>query len=113
MAYAAVRASPNVTGKGQTLERLLNGRAVYIADPQSGETHKLTQPPADAVDGWPQWSADGKQLLYTRQHDDVTDVRVVTLDGSRDELLVTGLARPACNYGGCGWSRMLAYDPGH
>lgn len=112
LAYAAVRASPNASGDGQTLERLLNGRAIYIADPQSGKIRKLTQPPDDAVDGWPQWSADGKQFLYTRQRDDVTDVRVVTLDGSHDELLVTGLARPMCYYGGCGWSRMLAYYPG-
>ena len=111
IAYAAVRASPHASGDSAALERLLNGRAIYIADPQSGKIRQLTQPPDAAVDGWPQWSADGKQLLYTRQHDAVTDVRVVTLDGGRDELLVTGLARPRCNYGGCGWSRMLAYYP--
>jgi hypothetical protein len=113
LAYAAVHASPNASGDGATLERLLNGRAIYIADPQSGKTRQLTQPPDAAVDGWPQWSADGQQLLYTRQHDNVADVRVVTLDGSHDELLVTGLARPRCNYGGCGWSRLLAYYPNH
>jgi len=67
--------------------------------------------PGDAVDGWPQWSADGTRLLYTRQHDGYTDVRVVTLEGNRDELLVTGLADPMCYYGGCGWWRMLAYRP--
>jgi Tol biopolymer transport system component len=68
--------------------------------------------PDDAVDGWPQWSADGTRLLYTRQHDGYTDVRVVTLDGSSDQLLVTGLPDPTCYYGGCGWWQMLAYYPG-
>lgn len=46
------------------------------------------------MDGWPQWPADGTRLLYTRQHNGYTDVRVVTLDGSSDALLATDLADP-------------------
>ncbi len=111
LAYAAVPASPDASGDGSTLEHALDGRAIYIVNPQSGRTHRLTDP-GDAVDGWPQWSADGTRLLYTRQHDGYTDVRVVTLDGSSDELLVTGLPDPTCYYGGCGWGQMLAYYPG-
>ena len=110
LAYAAVPASPDAVGGGDTLEHTLDGRAIYVVNPQSGETHALTHP-GDAVDGWPQWSADGTRLLYTRQHDGYTDVRVVTLDGSSDELLVTGLADPGCYYGGCGWRQILAYCP--
>lgn len=110
LAYAAVRASPNATGDGKTVEHALDGRAIYIVNPQTGETRVLTHP-GDAVDGWPQWSADGTRLLYTRQHDGYADVRVVTLEGSRDELLVTGLADPMCYYSGCGWWRVLAYRP--
>ena len=108
LAYAAVPASPDATGDGNTLEHTLDGRAIYVFDLRSGETRALTHP-GDAADGWPQWSADGTRLLYTRQHDGYTDVRVVTLDGSSDELLVTGLADPMCYYGGCGWQQMLAY----
>jgi hypothetical protein len=111
LAYAAVPASPDASGDGTTLEHTLDGRAIYIVNPQSGETHRLTDP-GDAIDGWPQWSADGTRLLYTRQHDGYTDVRVVTLDGSSDELLVTGLPDPTCYYGGCSWWQMLAYYPG-
>jgi hypothetical protein len=111
LAYAAVPASPDASGDGTTLEHILDRRAIYVVNPQSGETHRLTDP-GDAIDGWPQWSADGTRLLYTRQHDGYTDVRVVTLDGSSDQLLVTGLPDPACYYGGCGWWRMLAYYPG-
>ncbi|MEW6232901.1 MAG: hypothetical protein AB1566_11405 [Chloroflexota bacterium] len=110
LAYAAVRASPNATGDSKTLEHALDGRAIYIVNPQTGETRVLTHP-GDAVDGWPRWSADRTHLLYTRQHDGYTDVRVVTLEGSRDELLVTALADPMCYYGGCGWWRMLAFRP--
>lgn len=95
LAYAAVPASPDARGDGTTLEHTLHGRAIYVVNPQSGETHALTNP-GDAVDGWAQWSADGTRLLYTRQHDGYTDVRVVTLDGSSDELLVTGLTDPMC-----------------
>jgi Tol biopolymer transport system component len=111
LAYAAVPASPDASGDGTTLEHTLDGRAIYVVNPQGGETHALTHPD-DAVDGWPQWSADGTRLLYTRQHDGYTDVRVVTLDGSSDQLLVTGLPDPTCYYGGCGWWQMLAYYPG-
>jgi len=64
------------------------------------------------VDGWPQWSADGTRLLYARQHSGYTDVRVVTLDGSSDALLATGLADLRCYYDGCGWRQMLAYYSG-
>ena len=102
LAYAAVPASPDAHGDGETLEQALNGRAIYVLNPQTGETRALTNP-GDGIDGWPQWSADGTRLLYTRQHDGQTDVRGVTLDGSHDELLVTGLPDPTCHYSGCGW----------
>ena len=111
LAYAAVPASPDASGDGATLEHTLDGRAIYVANPQSGETHQLTDP-GDAVDGWPQWSADGTRLLYTRQHDGYTDVRVLALNGSSDQLLVTDLPDPTCYYGGCGWRQLLAYYPG-
>jgi len=111
LAYAAVPASPDAEGNGTTLEHTLDGRAIYVVNPQSGETHALTHP-GEAVDGWPQWSADGTRLLYTRQHDGYTDVRVVSLDGNMDELLVTGLTDPGCYYGGCGWRQMVAYYSG-
>jgi len=111
LAYAAVPASPDASGDGTTLEHTLDGRAIYIVNLQSGEARALTHP-GDVVDGWPQWSADGTRLLYTRQHDGYTDVRVVMLDGSSDELLVTGLPDPTCYYGGCSWQQMLAYYSG-
>ena len=110
LAYAAVPASPDAHGDGETLERALDGRAIYTVNPQTGETHTLTHP-GDGIDGWPQWCADGTRLLYTRQHDGTTDVRVTAPDGSSDDLLVTGLADPTCHYGGCGWQQMLAYYP--
>jgi dipeptidyl aminopeptidase/acylaminoacyl peptidase len=111
LAYAAIPVPPGATGDVEIMEHLLDGRAIYIVDPATGESRALTDP-GEAVDGWPQWSADSTRLLYTRQHDEITDVRVVALDGSSDELLVTGLADPACFYGGCGWQHMLAYFPG-
>ncbi len=111
LAYAAVSASPGATGDGDTLEQALNGRAICVINPQTGETRALTHP-GDAIDGWPQWAADGDRLLYTRQHDGYSDVRVVALDSSSDALLVTGLADPTCFYGGCDWRQMLAYSPG-
>ncbi len=111
LAYAAVPASPEMRSDSGQLEYTLAGRAIHIVDLATGESRALTDP-GDGVDGWPQWSADGTRLLYTRQHDGYTAVRVVTLDGSLDELLVTGLADPMCFYAGCGWWQMLAYHPG-
>jgi len=111
LTYAAVPASPDAHGNGETLEHTLDGRAIYVTSPQTSETRALTRP-GDGIDGWPQWSADSARLLYTRQHDGCTDVRVVALEGSRDELLVTGLPDPECFYCGCDWRQMLAYFPG-
>jgi hypothetical protein len=112
LAYAAVPASPHASGDGRTLESTLDGRAIYVTNPQTGETRQLTHP-GEAMDGWPQWSADGSRLLYARRQEGRTDVRVVSLSGDRDELLVAGVAGPErCYYGGCGWEWILAYNAG-
>jgi hypothetical protein len=115
LAYAAAPVPPDAQGDGPALERVLEGRAIYVLDPDTGESHALTDP-GDAIDGWPSWSAGplgggtgGNYLLYTRQHDGYTDVHVAALDGSRDEILLTGLPDPICFYGGCNWGQMLAY----
>ncbi|MGI6206756.1 MAG: TolB family protein [Anaerolineae bacterium] len=107
LAYAAAPASPDAQGGGDDMEESLSGRSVYLYD---GEVQRLTDP-GEAVDGWPRWSADGSQLLYTRQQDGSTDVRVMAVDGSVDDLLITGLEDPMCFFGGCGWQRLLAFQP--
>ena len=56
LAYAAARVPPDVQGDGPTLERVLEGRAIHVLDPDTGESHALTDP-GDAIDGWPSWSA--------------------------------------------------------
>ncbi len=105
-------ASPHASGDGRTLESTLDGRAVYVVNPQTGEARQLTHP-GEAMDGWPRWSSDGGRLLYARRQEGRTDVRVVSLSGDRDELLVAGVAGPArCYYGGCGWEWILAYNAG-
>lgn len=115
LAYAAVPVPPDAEGSGEVLEGLLAGRAIYVLDPESGDGRAVTDP-GEAIDGWPRWSpaphrgeAGDARLLYTRQHDGYTDVRVARLDGTSDELFLTGLPDPTCFYGGCGWDRMLAY----
>lgn len=108
VAYAAVPAWSGTGGDGESMQRTLEGRAINLIDAETRHRRAITEP-GDAIDGWPQWSADGEQLLYTRQHAGQTDVRVVTLDGDQDHLLVTGLADLACYYGGCAWDSILAY----
>ncbi len=108
LAYAQMPASPNASGDGQTLERTLEGRIIITVDPAKRIFAPLTRP-GQAIDGWPHWSADGKYLLYARKHDGVTDVHLVNWDDAQDQILVSGLAAPLCNYGGCGWSSMLEY----
>jgi hypothetical protein len=111
LAYAALTATPGIGGSGQELELALQGRTIYFYDLASGQTHQITSPSDDAVDGWPRWSRDGARLLYTRQLSGSTSVRVITLDGSVDEDLLLGLVDPTCYDGGCGWDRYLAYAP--
>ncbi|MFW6135714.1 MAG: peptidoglycan DD-metalloendopeptidase family protein [Chloroflexota bacterium] len=111
LAYAAVPTSRGASGDGETMESTLEGRAIHVVDVSTGESRVLTEP-GEAIDGWPTWSADGEQLLYTRQREGQTEVRVVAVDGSGDELLVTGLEDPMCFYGGCAWESMVAYATG-
>ncbi|MGC9348995.1 MAG: hypothetical protein ACP5JG_12700 [Anaerolineae bacterium] len=108
LAYAAVPASPIENGDGETLELQLEGRAIYLIDPETGERQPVTTP-GEAIDGWPHWSVDGEHLFYTRQRAGQTDVRVIAPTGTTDELLLTGLPDPICYYGGCNWDRVLAY----
>ena len=119
LAYAAVAVPADAEGSGEALERMLEGRAIHVVDSESGDSRAVTDPGAGAacMDGWPRWSPaphlgdmGDARLLYTRQHDGYTDVRVVRLDGKSDRLLLTGLPDPTCFYGGCGWDQMLAYD---
>jgi hypothetical protein len=109
LAYAAVPVPGDAQADGPALERVLEGRAIHLLNPDTGESHALTDP-GDAIDGQPLWSAGGTHLLYTRQQDGYTDVRVVALDGSRDEILLANLPDPTCSYGGCNWGQILAYD---
>jgi Tol biopolymer transport system component len=110
IAYAAVRRSPQAVGDGDAMEQTLQGRAIYVFDYQTGDRRPLTEPGA-AIDAWPQWTTDGQDIIYVRKHAGKMDVRVVALDGSRDDLLLTGLPERTCVYGGCRWDRILAYSP--
>ncbi len=107
LAYAAVSVPAEAQGDGAALERLLEGRAIYVVDPATSQTRAVTNP-GTAIDGWPQWSSDGSRLLYTRQREGHTDVRIVSLKGYGDKLFLTGLPDPTCFYAGCGWGQMLA-----
>lgn len=111
IAYAAVRAVPKATGDGPTLDRLLNGRAIYIVNPDNGESHALTSPDAQAMDGWPHWTVDGTHLLYARRYADRTQVHRVSLDGKTDELLTTIAVSPMCYYAGCQWPSVMDTIP--
>ncbi|NIV36662.1 MAG: hypothetical protein GWN58_46680, partial [Anaerolineae bacterium] len=108
LAYAAVVIPPDVPRDGPALEQVLQGRAIHLLNPDTGKSHPLTDP-GDASDRRPFWSAGGTHLLYTRQHDSHTDVRVAALDGSQDEILLAGLPDPTCSHGGCNWGQIFAY----
>ncbi len=109
IAYAAVRAMPNAMGDGPTLERLLNGCAIYIVNPVNDETRALTHPGDEAMDAGPHWDSTGSRLLYARRFVDHTDIRAVSLDGKTDEWLATRMISPMCNYTGCDWESILKY----
>lgn len=110
LAYAAVPFVPEAQGDGKTLEELLNGRAIYIIDPDSDEIRQVTFPSDDALDGWPQWSEDGTRLVYARRQAGQTDIREVALDTLDDEVIIEDVTGPErCYYGACGWGQWLAY----
>ncbi|MCL5952419.1 MAG: hypothetical protein M1132_11995 [Chloroflexi bacterium] len=111
IAYAAVRAVPHATGDGPTLDRLLNGRAIYILNPETGQSRALTQPGEQAMDGWPHWTSDGTYISYARRYADRTEVREISRDGKVDKLVRSVAASPMCNYAGCGWSYVLGTVP--
>ncbi len=97
-------------------EDSLLGRSIYIDDTDGAMSYRKVTAPQEGengrwIDGWPQWTEDGKQLLYTRQQGGKTDVRVHQLASDKDRLLITGLPDPACLVGGCNWSSILLYTP--
>jgi hypothetical protein len=88
------------------------GRSIHLYDLDSGEIHPLTQP-GNAMDGWPRWSASGRQLLYARFYldENVSEVRVLDLQTGQDEPLLIVRAKPDCTYTGCSWDEWFAYTP--
>ncbi len=97
-------------------EDALLGRSIYVEDTDGAMSYQKVTAPQEGengrwIDGWPQWTQDGRQLLYTRQQGGKTDVRVHELATGKDSLLITGLPDPACLVGGCGWSTILLYTP--
>lgn len=107
LAFAGVAASPESGGDGEVR---LDGRSIYVVEGPDGPIYPVTNPKGAVIDGWPQWSAEGSRLLYARQHDGYTDVHLLALNGTRDEILASGLGAPTCYDGGCGWRRLLAYN---
>lgn len=108
IAYAVVHAAPHATiDDAVAAERLLNGRAIYIMNPDSGENHALTQPGEQHMDGYPRWAPDGNHLTYARRYADRTEERRISLDGKTDELIATYSVSPTCNYAGCDWADKL------
>lgn len=107
LAFAAV---PMWSASEVDGEARLEGRAIYLAAESDEEPRRLTEPGAGAFDGWPQWAGDGSELVYARQHDGYTDVRLMKIDGRRDELVASGLGAPTCYDGGCDWRRLLVFN---
>jgi Tol biopolymer transport system component len=58
---------------------------LYVVDPATGESRRLTTPPQTAWDDQPHISADGKRVVYVR-HDGTADpnssIRIVNADGT-------------------------------
>ncbi len=107
LAYAAVAAKPGAVGDGRTLDRFLNGRAIYLVDPTTRETRLVTHPGDEAMDGWPHWTEDGNSLIYARRYADRTEIRSIALDSQMDQLVDTRGVSPMCDYAGCGWENVL------
>ncbi len=114
LAYAGLQIA---AGANTTSEDALLGRGIWVLDtgssPMSNRLITAAQAGQDSrwIDSWPQWTRTGGQLLYTRQKDGKTDVRVRDLETGKDSLLLTGLPDPACVSGGCNWSKLLLYTP--
>jgi hypothetical protein len=87
---------------------------IYLLDPKSG----ATEPVAKGQNGWPNWSADGKTLVYTRGiplPDGSPGVQVVARDmteqgGGKEWVLVQGLPAPDTLAGRTPWEKVVAFS---
>jgi len=66
------------------LSALLNGRrSIYVLPAGGGRPRNLTHADAKTIDGDPQWSQDGRKLLFTRQTaESKSQIYLVNADGS-------------------------------
>jgi hypothetical protein len=75
------------------------GPGIYLLDPQSGKVETLVQSPRGVTDAWPQWTADGKTLLYARalpgqNNGLIAEVRARRSGDGMEWVLVEGLPVP-------------------
>ena len=87
---------------------------IYRTEWPGGGTRRLTSPPANLRDQWPQVSADGKSLLYMRANPEnkQAELRLAGLDGKSDALLLAGLdVSTALQPPEYRWRSVAAYAP--
>jgi Tol biopolymer transport system component len=92
------------------LEIAYGDGGIFIVPVGGGEARRVTTPPDGALDLAPRYSADGTQLVFTRQKDKTHTARlVVNVDGSSEHELPT----PNVNPGDAVWSpdgRQLVFE---
>ena len=68
-----------ISNRSENEEILVGNEEIYVMDADGGNLRNLTQHPA--LDGYPDWSPDGKQILFTSNRDGGYNTYVMDADG--------------------------------
>jgi Tol biopolymer transport system component len=89
-------AGPNASPDGHSL--LVFNTAIYVVTVSDPHTVQLTYP-GSAIDVWPSYSPDGKQIVFASSRlssDGSLDLFVMNADGSNIHRIAAGLAAAGC-----------------
>jgi Tol biopolymer transport system component len=96
--------------------QILGTRRIWVVNPDGSEKRQLTGDPAYA-DQFPQWSADGFQIMFVRQQAEAiglgeeepvpAEIWLMKADGSEQHRVTDGLSGVFGYYGFVDWGQML------
>jgi len=102
--------SPEEAMESEKLREAIDARRIWVMNTDGTEKRQLTDAP-EYSDEYPQWSADGRYILFIRRRGEQADLWLMDSDGGNQRPLLGDLTQPSLPgfgyYGHFEWAEVL------
>lgn len=96
--------------ESERFREAVDGRRIWVMNTDGTDKRQLTHDP-EYSDEYPQWSSDGRHILFMRRRGEQADLWLMDSDGNDQRPLVGGLTQPGVPgfgyYGHFEWAEVL------